>query len=157
IHAKDILASDGPVRRQLILSALLGAGAIASMAMAIEIEPGVFLDLRSVFLAASAALEGPWVGLATLLCATGYRIALGGNWVHAALIGMTLSSLVGMAGFLMSRRGGLTPLQVLLLALSNIVIPKVTLFLLPAALRGQVVSDTLLPGALYNLLAFLLI
>src|SRR6516162_3366965 len=99
LHLKSVLAKHRRVTRMLAVAALLAAGTIASMTMAKEIDRGVFIDFRSVFLSAAPLLEGPTVGIIVALTAATYRTLLGGAGMFAGLFGIVLSALLGIAGF----------------------------------------------------------
>ena len=83
--------------RELLFATIMGIGAIASMVMAAQVKPGIYLDLRYSLLAV-AALFGGWpAALVSSLIAISYRLAVGGAGIFAGLPAMVLASLAGLA------------------------------------------------------------
>ena len=156
LHLKSVLAKHRRVTRMLAVAALLAAGTIASMTMAKEIDRGVFIDFRSVFLCAAPLLEGPTVGIIVALTAATYRTLLGGAGMFAGLLGIVLSALLGIAGFYFVERKGWSWTKTLLLSFVSATVPLTGAFVLPAALRDEFFNQAFIPGASINVLAFTL-
>jgi two-component system cell cycle sensor histidine kinase PleC len=93
-------------RRAAVGGALFGLAAIFVMLTPIEVNDGVYFDMRSVVL----ALTGPFVGAAAAavagLIAAGYRLGLGGVGAYAGVTGIAVASLIGigLAAYLKRRR-----------------------------------------------------
>lgn len=82
--------------RPAVFGAVMGLGAVATMAMAIEIQPGMYVDLRTTLLALSGFLGGPIAMGVSAALALGFRTWLGGGGVWNGLTGIALASLIGL-------------------------------------------------------------
>ena len=85
--------------------AMMGLGAILSMAMAVEIDKGYFFDLRSCLLAVSAIYGGPLAIVVTALMTLCARASLGGAGVYSGMISIGVISIAALfVHFLLGKR-----------------------------------------------------
>lgn len=76
---------------------LFGAGAAASMMIPNEVAPGIFFDMRHVFIILSAPFGG-WIATAmTAMAAALARLQLGGIGMTVGLVGIGISALASVA------------------------------------------------------------
>ncbi|WP_448188467.1 response regulator [Azospirillum sp. sgz301742] len=86
-----------PLVWPLTCGAMFGTGALISMAQPITIEPGVYIDARSVILALAAPIAGPLAAMAAAALAAVYRLWLGGAGALAGVAAIVLSTAAGIA------------------------------------------------------------
>ena len=67
------------------------------MLLSVELQPGVFIDLRTAFIALSAIIGGPLAGLVTASVTATYRFGLGGTGTPGAMAGIVSVLIVGLA------------------------------------------------------------
>jgi len=83
--------------RDFLLSLSMGMGAVASMSMAIEFQPGMLFDLRYSLLAVVAFFGGWPAALISGTVAAAYRFTIGGAGLVTGLSGIALASGAGLA------------------------------------------------------------
>lgn len=86
-----------PRYRKMLFGVFMGLGAIVSMAMAVQLEPGIYFDLRYSLLAAVALFGGWPAALFATAIAALYRMTLGGPVLFTGLLGIGLASLAGLS------------------------------------------------------------
>ena len=146
--------------RDMLFAPIMGAGAIASMSMAVEIEPGLYSDLRYSALAVVALFGGWPAALVSGLIAASYRLTMGGMGMWTGILGIGLASAAGLAVSLLVRRSHyrlwhvatvavLTGLVTSLgyLSLPSSVLPTVIPILLPTTILTT--ATTALAGLVY--------
>jgi diguanylate cyclase (GGDEF)-like protein/PAS domain S-box-containing protein len=124
--------------RNTVFSLLMGAGALASMSLSVEITPGVIFDLRTTFVAIAAFFAGPLGALIAGAMATAFRLALGGSGAAFGLIGIVFSAAFGLGFHWYARGRKRTLLQLLVFAAGIGLATAGSLTLLPAAIIDQV-------------------
>ncbi|MCV3768720.1 diguanylate cyclase [Rhizobium sp. TRM95796] len=83
---------------QIKTGIVFGLGALAVMLRPLEIEPGIYIDLRTIPLA-MAGLIGGWPGAAVAAAMTGaYRLWLGGAGALPGLVVISLTAAIGALG-----------------------------------------------------------
>jgi diguanylate cyclase (GGDEF)-like protein/PAS domain S-box-containing protein len=85
-------------RYSLTFGAVMGIGAILSMLMHFEAEPGLITDMRAPLLAIAGFYGGPLAALTAGVLPFVYRIALGGFGVWAGALGILAAIAIGLAG-----------------------------------------------------------
>ena len=63
VHGQFVLAGRPKVVRDAAFGLIMGLGAMASMAMSIQIQPGVLFDLRTSVIAIASFFGGPVAGI----------------------------------------------------------------------------------------------
>lgn len=97
LQSQDLLTRVRRPFRRVAFGIVMGSGSIVSMLLTTELEPGVFFDLRSSFVAISAFLGGPISVAITGLMAATYRAALGGVGLTGALLSIGIVAMIGLA------------------------------------------------------------
>lgn len=82
--------------RSALFGAAMGVGAIATMLMSVEFQPGVYVDLRSTLLVASGFFGGPLAAAITTCLALAWRVGLGGVGTTVGAILIVLVVLIGL-------------------------------------------------------------
>jgi len=82
--------------RAAVGGTIFGLAAIFVMLTPIEVNDGVYFDMRSVILALTGPFAGPAAAVVAALLAVGYRLALGGIGVYPGVVGISLASLLGI-------------------------------------------------------------
>lgn len=96
VHLQVLFAGRRRWVRNLAFGVTMGAGAVASMLLAIQIEGSLF-DLRSSLIAITAFFGGPIAGAVAATIAIGYRVVLvGGPQSLSAVSGIVLAALTGV-------------------------------------------------------------
>lgn len=89
--------------RRTLFAVAMGGGAVASMLLAVQLEPGVIFDLRSTLISLAGFFGGAPGALIAGGIAAVYRMLLGGQGVWAGLIGIGCAGGVGVLGHLLMR------------------------------------------------------
>ena len=118
----------------MIFGAFMGLGAIASIGMAVQTQPGVYLDLRYSLMAVVALFGGWPAALISAVIAGTYRAMLGGSAMFTGLLGIGLASLAGLSinllvarsGFRAWHVGAVAAVAALLTALASLTLPGAT-------------------------------
>lgn len=116
ILALVALAFEGALRscrsdfcRQISAGLLFGAGACASMAIPNEIMPGIFFDMRHVFIMLSAPFAGMIATLMTAMAACLARFYHGGVGMTVGVVGIGISAAIAMTLVCVLRRDDRAP------------------------------------------------
>jgi signal transduction histidine kinase/CheY-like chemotaxis protein/HPt (histidine-containing phosphotransfer) domain-containing protein len=97
--------------RGVALGLLFGAAGAASMAIAIELKPGLIFDTRGVPMLLAGVFGGPWAAIVAAACVAVVRTLIGGAGVAPAMLSLGAFALLSIAlGRLRTRWGALTPL-----------------------------------------------
>jgi diguanylate cyclase (GGDEF)-like protein/PAS domain S-box-containing protein len=102
-HAQQWFEGRPQILRALAFSWLMGVGTIASMLLSVELQPGVFFDLRSSLISTAAFFGGPLGAFVAGGIAALYRASMGGSGVWAGLSGIGLAAAIGLAGHVFMR------------------------------------------------------
>lgn len=143
--------------RSLTFGAVMGAGSIASMAMASEAVPGVIFDLRTSLISAAGLFGGMPAALVSAGLALAYRTSLGGAGLFAGMISIILAYAVGLIAHSHTSHRSLRFSDVLIVAF---IVPMCTLLsflFLPQGVRLTMFSETGLPVSTLSFAATLLI
>jgi diguanylate cyclase (GGDEF)-like protein/PAS domain S-box-containing protein len=93
LQSQELLGRVTRPFRRAALGLFMGGAAVSSMLLSVELEPGIFFDLRSSSVALSGFLGGPIAAVITALIAGSYRLALGGV---GAISGVTSIAVVAV-------------------------------------------------------------
>ena len=91
-HAQHFLEMRSRSYRQVLFALFMGAGAVATMSLPVEIAPGVLFDLRLSLVAMAGFFSGPIGGLIAFIIAAGYRLSLGGAGAMPGAISILLAA-----------------------------------------------------------------
>ena len=97
VHVQFVFNGRPVLVRNAVFGAVMGIGAIASMLLAVRVEPGLLFDLRSALIALGAFFGGPVAALVALGIAVAGRAVLGGSGVMLGAIGMGLTAAIALA------------------------------------------------------------
>lgn len=122
----------------------MGAAAIISMALSVQLTPGVIFDLRSIAAVLAGIFAGPLAGLIAGAIAGAFRIWLGGAGMMAGLGNIVIAIALGVIVHGIRKRHGLTPWLIAALAIFQGLVPLLPLPLLPEQVRGDALSETAL-------------
>ena len=151
-HSNHWLKSVRRPYRDIIFAAIMGVGAIASMSMAVEFKPGMYVDLRYSLLAVVALFGGWPAALVSGLIAAAYRLMVGGLGMWTGVIGIGLASASGLAVNLLVGRSSRRPWHVMVVALITGVAISLGYLSLPQEAL-QAVMPTLAHMTILNILA----
>lgn len=153
-HAQHWLEGRGERARILAYSALMAAGVSISMLLRVEIEPGVFFDLRSALIATAGLFGGPVSAAIVAVTAAIYRLSLGGDGSLPGLMGIALAAAVGLVGNRwLGRDRHPGPLELLWFALAVGLVPVFVSLSLPATLHVSARPWATLPAVVLNFAA----
>lgn len=142
--------------RVILFAGTMGVGTIASMSMAVEIQPGLFFDLRASLLAVAAFFGGWPAALLSALIAATYRLTMGGVGAWAGLVSIALASASGLALRLLIGQRPHHAWHMVVLGLTTPIAVTLTLFMLPAASAQSIISSIMVPTTIVNAAATLL-
>ncbi|WP_299750273.1 LytS/YhcK type 5TM receptor domain-containing protein [Devosia sp.] len=95
-QARHSLSRFGGTVRNSIFGVAMGLGAMASMVMSVEFQPGMHVDLRSTLLVLSGFFGGPPAAAIAACTALAWRIAVAGTAACAGAILIVLVVLIGL-------------------------------------------------------------
>ena len=145
----QLLAQGGAAARDLLFAGVMGVAAIASMGMAVEYAPGLYVDLRYALLAVVALFGGWPAALISCVIAAAYRLSMGGLGMWTGVIGIGLAGTAGLLVNLLVGRAGHTIVHVAVVAAITGAIVALTYMSLPAQALAMV-AQTLVPSAILN-------
>ncbi|MBL8594369.1 MAG: diguanylate cyclase [Devosia sp.] len=105
--------------QQFALGTFMGLSAVATIAFAVEVQPGVLFDLRSAPLAIAGLFGGPIGASIAAVLTAGYRAGLGGAGMVHGLISIAIVSLIGQTVHLVLN--GRTPKAVHIIGVASAV------------------------------------
>jgi hypothetical protein len=100
---EERLATLRPRFRRIVLAAWLGLGAIATMLLAVPLQPGVLVDLRASMIVLAGSLGGPIGALIAGAMGAAYRLWVGGAGLFPGLVVIAAATAVGVASGLVAR------------------------------------------------------
>jgi len=133
-NLRDRLPNLAPRAQSLVFGAVMGAGAIASMLLPFQIEPGLFLDMRSALLAVAGFFEGPLAAIVAGGAALAWRVGVGGVGAAAGCLAIGVVTAVGLAARVLVRRRPIQDGQVILLAAAVTLASTACMLALPRSL-----------------------
>ncbi|MEN9011727.1 MAG: diguanylate cyclase [Yoonia sp.] len=89
-------AFPSPLRISITMGFLLGLAAWVAMAAPIQLDDGVIVDLRALFVGISAAFFGWRAALITTVMAVGFRIEIGGIGMFTGIFGIVIAAIAGL-------------------------------------------------------------
>jgi len=95
-HAQHFLEMRSKRYRQILFALFMGAGAVATMSLPVELQPGVYFDLRSSLVAMAGFFTGPLGGLIAFVMAAAYRLSMGGAGALPGIVSIALAATCGV-------------------------------------------------------------
>jgi LytS/YehU family sensor histidine kinase len=127
-HLRDRFSHFFPI----LFGALLGVSAVVTMVMTIQVQPGVFFDLRSSLVGVAALFGGPVAGVIALLPPLVYRLYLGGQGAMAGASLIIASGVLGLVGHYWSAKRPVRFSTALLLASAIASVTLISIALIPS-------------------------
>lgn len=143
--------------RAIALGIIFGAGAMAAMAMAFELTPGLIFDFRAPLLAAAGFFGGWPAALIATVAALAYRLDIGGAGVWAGCLSILIASAIGLAGFWSRKSKPPRHVDLVVLAAAVAGTGLVGSFVLPHAVWSTTLPQLSLPVILLTFVATLLL
>lgn len=129
--------------RRAIFGLVMGTGSIVSMLLSAELQPGVFFDLRSSFVALAGLLGGPIAVTVTAAMTAAYRLAMGGIGSGGAMLGIAIAAAMGIAAHAWLGRRTPNPLEIVLFSLAAAMVPLLAVTVLPEPARSSALGAAL--------------
>ncbi|TGQ85696.1 diguanylate cyclase [Mesorhizobium sp. M8A.F.Ca.ET.208.01.1.1] len=127
---------------------LMGAGAIVLMLTPMQLQPGVFADLRATMIAVAGFFGGPVAGIVAGLMAGAFRTFEGGIGAFAGAVGIAAAMLVGVAGNLALKGRRATMIDIMILGAAAAAASLLGLSVLPRDVLQMVLPKVALPSSL---------
>lgn len=135
---------------RLTFALWFGAGAVATMLLAVQLSPGVYIDLRVTMISLAAYFGGPFAGLLAAAMAGAARYVLGGVGMVPGFISVGVALIAGVVAALARQRIQTPRHSPYLLALAAIAATFAVLVVIPQHLWPQAVLASIGPLALIN-------
>ncbi len=97
VHGQYLLADQHRWIRDLAFGTLMGCGAVATIALAVRLPNGAFIDLRASIIGLAGFFGGPIAAFVAAMMAAAFRIKLGGYAVEAGVLVICLAGIVGIS------------------------------------------------------------
>lgn len=122
-----------PARIQIASGVLFGVSAIAGMLVPFEIEPGVFIDARTIPIILASSFCGIWASPVAGLIAGAYRYSLGGIGIFAGVGAVILATIQGLvlAWWWRNRSDGVRFIDLVSAGILAAILGVVSIFLIP--------------------------
>ncbi len=149
------LETKGPLFRHCVVGAGLGLGILATLALSVELRPGIMFDLRTAIMAVGAFFGGPAAALIGAAIGIAERLVVGGE---GAPLGATALLVAAAIGLIARRLAGTQPHALVIPALGAAIAGAgaLAIMALPANVATLAMADYLVPGTLLNFVAALL-
>jgi diguanylate cyclase (GGDEF)-like protein/PAS domain S-box-containing protein len=154
--AQHWLEGQGRRVRNLALGLCMGLGAVASMLLSVELQPGVFIDLRSALIAIAGYFGGPVAAILAAGMAGLYRMLVDGDGMLAGLVFITFAAVVGSLGFVLRKGRPATLGGILALGAALAAVGPISMLVLPPPLAAQAISQLALPLSVLSFLSTVL-
>lgn len=141
------------VQQKMGTGLVLGLASITSMLMAVELEPGLYFDLRIALIEISALFGGPVALGLTVAIAAVFRLLIGGEGLAQGLASIGVCALLGLAVCRFSGRGkAVSPSLVVLFSGFVGLLSIAVLVFLPARTFRHILLEAGLPIASLNMI-----
>ena len=142
------LAGSARFWHQLAFALWFGAGAVSTMLLAVQLSPGVYIDLRVTMISLAAFFGGPFAGLLAAAMAGVARYAMGGAGMVAGLISIGVALIAGTVAALVRSQAKVHSVHIL--ALAAVFAPFTVLAVIPGERWSEAVLASVGPLALIN-------
>ena len=130
VHGQFILAGWPKWLRDAVFGTVMGLGAVASMTMSIQIQPGVLFDLRTSVVAIAAFFGGPVSAVFAAGLAVACRWIIGGQGAFPAIISIVAVAVTGIAISRLARGRVPALMSAIILAIATAIVgPTISLVL----------------------------
>lgn len=136
---------------QLAFALWFGVGGVLTILLAVQVSPGVFIDLRVTMITLATFFGGPLAGLLAAAMTGVARYVMGGAGMTAGLISIAVALLGGIAAE-WSRRRAARPSEhsLLLLAFASTLAPFAVLAIIPGDIWPEALMASIIPLSLIN-------
>ncbi|AZO44459.1 diguanylate cyclase [Mesorhizobium sp. M7D.F.Ca.US.005.01.1.1] len=156
IHTHVWLDRRAALTRATAFGLLMGAGAVILMLTPMQLQPGLFVDLRGTMIALAGFFGGPVACVIAGLAAVAFRFHEGGIGVFAGAMGIAIATLIGVAGHLALRGRAPGRVDILILAATAAAGSLLGLLALPREIMQTVLPQVALPTSLLIFLSIML-
>jgi hypothetical protein len=104
-HIQRAIENRPRTMRLAVLGLTMGIGAGASILCGVSTPGGIIVDLRTPLLAIASYFGGPVGAIASLAVAMSVRLVLGGAGLIGGIIGMLVTSGLGLGAYFLCNRG----------------------------------------------------
>jgi len=139
--------------RRLLFGLVMGVGAVASMMLAVELQPGLLFDLRASLLIVAGFFGGPLATGVSIAIALAYRIALAGTGLWSGVALILAAGLISLTGRLMLGRRKAQLRHALLLGCAAGAVAVSAMFALPADAFRHAFTSMAVPVSVLNFAA----
>jgi len=153
LQSQELLGKVRRRSRRLLFGLVMGVGAIASMLLSVELQPGLYFDLRATFLALSAFIGGPFAGLVTASMTAIYRLSLGGVGTLGAMAGIVSVLIVGLSAKAVIRQRTPSFVEIVLFSSVASCVQLLSFGFLPDAAREAAFENAGLPVVVLGFVA----
>ncbi|RYE59644.1 MAG: PAS domain S-box protein, partial [Hyphomicrobiales bacterium] len=136
--------------RRIAFALWFGAGAIATMLLAVPIAPGVYIDLRITMVSLAGFFGGPIAALFVAALASAIRVTMGGQGLFAGLMMIATATIGGLAARQSFRSARPPEHAMVLLGLSAALAGLVALAFIPLSNWPFAIAGSLVPMAMIN-------
>ncbi len=140
------------VLRHIVPGMLFGVCGLMNMLSPFYLQPGVFIDSRTIIVAISSAQGGPISGIITAMLLSIYRLGVGGAGIAAALPGIWLNVVLGTVFYHYLQRYSSTHWTIdvvvrryFVFGILSTMLAIAPFWLLPADVRDRMVAGASLP------------
>lgn len=91
------------LKRRVLFGLWAGAAAVLSMAMSVEIEPGIYADFRNATVSMAGLFGGPVSAVITTTIACAFRLWMGGAGTHYGILGIAVAGALSAVMFWIMR------------------------------------------------------
>jgi len=156
IHTHVWLDHKAALTRATAFGLLMGVGAVILMMTPMQLQPGVFVDLRGTMIVLAGFFGGPVACVIAGLTAIAFRFHEGGVGVFAGAVGIAVATLIGSAGHFALKGREPDRVDILILAATASAGSLLGLLALPWAVMQAVLPQMALPTPLLIFLSIMI-
>lgn len=156
IHTHVWLDDKAALTRATAFGLLMGIGAIILMMTPMQLQTGVFVDLRGTMIALAGFFGGPVACVIAGLAAVAFRLHEGGIGVFAGALSIAIATAIGIAGHLALRGRAPGRAEIVILAAIAAAGSLLALLALPYEIMQKVLPQVALPTPLLIFLSIML-
>ncbi|MEH2701233.1 MULTISPECIES: diguanylate cyclase [Rhizobium] len=152
-HFSIQFQSRSVTQEKIAFGIIAGAASIGSILLAVEVNPGIYIDIRFSPLALAGMFGGPIAAAFAASLAMAFRFAVGGTAMIDGLIAIAVATGIGLAANVWIRKRSAELMDVALLSLALGVALIVLMAVLPTLVHARVLAIIGLPMTVLNCLA----
>ncbi|MGO8245791.1 diguanylate cyclase [Rhizobium johnstonii] len=152
-HFSIQFQSRSVTQEKIAFGLIAGGASIGSILLAVEVNPGIYIDIRFSPLALAGMFGGPIAAAFAASLAMVFRFAVGGTAMIDGLIAIAVATGIGLAANVWIRKRSAELMDVALLSLALGVALIVLMAVLPTLVHARVLAIIGLPMTVLNCLA----